>query len=138
MTHITDENTMPMPQKINVKKALAMHLKGRSYAEIGRTQGVAKQTVHAALKPILKPLPKVDDIESIRVTLADHFLVEAYRTVTSISDEDRERATLQQKATAAGIMLDKQRLMTGQTTSNQGLAVFFKAVMDSVPAKGDE
>lgn len=124
---------MTRPMKVNTSKALRARLKGQTYQEIADSQGVHKQNVHKALQPFLKALPHIDQLQEMKATLADHFVATAYRTVASISDEDISKASLQQKATSAGILLDKHRLMTGQTTQNAGLAVFFKAISGSVP-----
>lgn len=114
---------MPLPQKLNVRKALKAKIAGQSYRQIAEAQGVDKSTVHQTLAPLLKALPNANELSEMRSSMADHLTVTAYKTIASITDEDFAKAGLQQKATSAAILIDKSRLISGESTQNIAVLV---------------
>ncbi|UWZ85287.1 hypothetical protein [Occallatibacter riparius] len=56
-----------------------------------------------------------------REELAGMFDQVAHRSLTSITDEDIKKSSLQQKTIAAGICVDKTALLRGGTASGQQL-----------------
>lgn len=119
---------MAMPQKVNIRQALKGRLAGQSYDQIAKAQGVAKPTVWAALQPILKNLPNAENVELFQKQQANIFDAVSCAIVSSISNEDLTKATLQQKATSIGILTDKARLVSGQSTANLGISVLLQGV----------
>ena len=120
---------MPCPQKINIQKALRQRSQGMSYGDIAKAQNVSKTQVVNHISPILKELANPATVEYYRKNQAAIMDGLAARTVSSITTEDYEKATLQQKVVAVGILTDKSRLIQGQSTSNQ--AILLQAVFDS-------
>lgn len=93
-----------------------------SLAEIARTLGVAKSTVHAALQRIqtLIPDPEVTRAyEEVRPTL---LTAVEQRLMASLLDEDTlEKASLNNRAYAFQQVFNARRLETGQSTQNHSL-----------------
>lgn len=121
---------MPGHRKIDHGRAIAMRAKGKSYQEIADSFGVTKTTAHRVVTGLLQKLPTKTEIQVMRETMADHLTVEAYKAVVSMSDEDRAKASLKDKALTAAVLIDKHRLITGQSTQN--IAVMMaKAVVEA-------
>ena len=109
---------MPVPQKLNVQKAIKAKLAGQSYQQIADSQGVAKQTVYDRISGILKQLPNAEELATIKKDTADHFAVTAYRSLAAITDEKLANSSARDLAIIAGVTTDKNRLISGQSTSN--------------------
>lgn len=114
---------MPVPQKLNTKKALQAKLAGQSYQQIADAQGVHKATVHRHLLPILMKMPNAQEMAEVKQRAADLCAYQADRIIANISDEDVANASLQQKATSAAILIDKSRLISGESTANIAILV---------------
>ena len=114
---------MPLPQKLNVRKALKAKLAGQSYRQIAKVHGVHESTVHQSIAPLLKALPSASEMAEMKASLADHATVTAYKTIASITDEVIDKAGLQARATTAAILIDKSRLLTGESTQNIAILV---------------
>lgn len=122
---------MPTPRKLDVRKAIQAKLAGQSYHQIARVQGVSSQTVHQTVAPLLKALPNAAELAEMKASMADHAAVTAYRTIASITDSVIESASLQQRATTAGILIDKSRLLSGESTQN--VAVLISSAVRETP-----
>jgi len=61
---------------------------------------------------------QVADMDVLKKGVEDRFLRDVVRLQESISDADIFRATLRDKILAIGVLYDKHRLATGQSTSN--------------------
>jgi ferritin-like metal-binding protein YciE len=109
---------MPLPQKLNVQKALKAKLAGQSYSQIAKAQNVGTSTVHQQISPILKALPNAEELAQINTTIADHYAVTAYRSLAAITDEKLAKSTAKDCAIIAGIATQNNRLISGQSTSN--------------------
>jgi hypothetical protein len=120
---------MGVPQKVNVQKALKAKLSGQTYQQIATSQGVAPQTVFDRISPILKALPNAEELATIQKTTADHFAVTAYRSLAAITDEKLGNSSARDLAIIAGVTIDKHRLISGQSTSNQ--AILLQAIFDA-------
>jgi hypothetical protein len=72
---------------------------------------------HTIKKEIVKPESQVQ-VADIQERLADKFEQLSERILDAVCDADLEKATLQQKAISAGVMLDKSRLIRGQSSMN--------------------
>ena len=96
---------------------------GKSNRAIARATGRDPKTVASTLKQ-----PEVIEMrENAQELLADKFEQRAETIVDSITTGDIERASLQQKAVSAGILLDKSRLIRGQ--SNVNIAVMMASLV---------
>ena len=109
---------MAAPKKIDIAKAVKQRAKGLSYQDIATSQGVRKESVYLALKPILSMQANPEQLEEYRANQANILDSIAARTLQSISNEDMEKASLLQKATTVAVLIDKSRLISGQSTSN--------------------
>jgi len=61
---------------------------------------------------------QVGEMDAVKKGVEDRFLRDVVRLQESISDADIFRATLRDKILAIGVLYDKHRLATGQSTSN--------------------
>jgi phage-related minor tail protein len=95
--------------------------------EIGRD----RKTVLAHLQKPGNP----EQVADIHSRLADKFEQMSERILDAVCDADLEKASLQQKAISAGVMLDKSRLLRGQATSH--VAVMFAAIEAACSDTGD-
>lgn len=109
--------------KIDVKKALKARLAGQSYRQIAKAQGVDVSTAHRHLKPVLLQMPSVEEMAMVKQRAADLCAYQADRIIANITNDDIEKANLQQKATAAAILVDKSRLISGESTQNLAILV---------------
>lgn len=101
-------------QQISVLRA-----QGKSPHAIGKILGRSENTVKSALKR-----PEVAaQVKDIQTRLADKFEAATERVLDAITDEDIQKAGLRDKSVAAGVLLDKSRLLRGQSTDNIGLMV---------------
>lgn len=114
---------MPLPQKVNVKRALAWKMKGMSYQQIADDQGVDKSTVHANIAHILKELTNPDTVEFYRKEQAQIIDGIAAKTVAHITNEKLENASFRDLCVGMGILIDKSRLVQGQATQNLAMLV---------------
>lgn len=69
-----------------------------------------------------------------KIELSEIFLDKGRAIVTSIGPKDIEKASLQQKAISAGIMVDKALLLAGEPTENIDVRVLLD-VVDAIKAR---
>ena len=120
---------MPLPQKLNVQKAFKQKMQGMSYQEIATAQGVAKQTVFDRISPILKELANPELIDQYRKNQSAILDGIAAKSVSHITDEKLANASAKDLGILTAVMIDKSRLIQGQSTSNQ--AILLQAVFDT-------
>ena len=75
-------------------------------------------------------------VKDEKAELAAIYREKARTIVESISSEDIDSASLQQKAVSTGILLDKSLLLSGDATSNINVAVLLD-VADAIRARRD-
>jgi hypothetical protein len=80
-------------------------------------------------KELLTPESQVE-VADIQERLADKFEQISERILDAICEGDLQKASLQQKSVSAGIMLDKSRLIRGQSTMNHAV-IMASAVMEA-------
>ncbi len=96
-------------EQIKVLKA-----SGLSYYAVAKKIGRDSKTVkRCCMKP-----RNADEIKNIQRELAGYFEDLSMRLITSISDEDIERLNGYQRVIAAGIAVDKFRLLRNESTEN--------------------
>ena len=131
---------MPRPCRVNIPKAIESKMKGQSYNSIARDQKVAVSSVHQVLAPIFAKLSGTEHLELYQKNQAQVFDSVGAAIVASITDDDLSKATLQQKVTSIGIITDKARLVSGQSTANLGISVLLQGVASAalIHAAGDK
>ena len=120
---------MPLPQKINIQRAIKQKLQGMNNQQIANDQGIHRQTVSRHLKPILEQFASPELTDYYRKNQAQILDGVAARTVAHISDEKLANSSAKDLGILTAVMIDKSRLIQGQSTSNQ--AVLLQAVFDS-------
>jgi hypothetical protein len=127
---------MPLPRKFDIAKGLRAKAKGQSYDEIAKAQGVHKATAYQNLAPILQQLADPATVETYQTRQADILDGLAARTLASITNDDLAKAGLRDKVVATGILIDKSRLIKGQSTGNY-LVLHANAARTAAEAWGD-
>ena len=100
---------------------LAILAESGSQRDIARKYAVAKSTV-AKIQHTPRLNQKAKEIAQIKEGLADDMLLVAKRGVDRLPELISEATDCQRVATTVGILIDKSRLISGQTTANVGLA----------------
>lgn len=127
---------MPLPRKFDIAKGLRAKAKGQSYDEIAKAQGVHKATAYQNLAPILEQLASPEVVETYRNKQAEILDGLAARTLASITNGDLAKAGLRDKVVASGILIDKSRLVQGQSTGNY-LVIHADAARTAAECWGD-
>jgi hypothetical protein len=111
------------------KKAVALKLKypNLSEAQIAAKVGCDPANVHRALNAFLGEKISEEEHESFMQNQADVLSRVKHRIVKSIAEEDIAKASLLQRATAFGIIHDKEQLLRGNPTS-MNVVVLLEAV----------
>lgn len=73
---------------------------------------------HTSIKRIMKEPAVIEDIAKFEKQLSDSFGDTAARALASIDDTKLETASARDLGVLAGICVDKQRLISGQSTQN--------------------
>ena len=82
---------------------------GQSPARIGK---IVKRSPHTVARHLEQP-GVAEKVENEKEELAKLYRSQARRIVESINDKDIEKASLQQKSIASGVLLDKSLLLAG-------------------------
>jgi len=103
--------------KTRVSDAELVHLreKGLSLSQIGKIAEMTKQAVSSRLKSRGEMLERVEEFKEDEVVINYDL---RRRILESISDKNIDEAKLQAKAIVYGILVDKQRLISGESTQN--------------------
>jgi IS30 family transposase len=101
------------------QKIAALAATGKSQRAIGRATGRDNKTIAKVLKESAVIAAK----EKIEERLADKFELLTEAILDSVSEDDLLKASLQQKSISAATMLDKSRLIRGQSTMNTAVIV---------------
>jgi hypothetical protein len=127
---VETNQTSPYPvniraqKNIPIERIIELRNKKLSPEEIGKILGCSGVNVLQRLKSLIY---EVDLIEPFKKNRANIFAFHQNRIIHSISPADLEKAGLRDKVVAAGILYDKERLETGQSTSNIFYADLIKA-----------
>jgi len=105
---------------------------GKSVAQLAIDNGAAKDTVDAVLRKYNSNIKEVDDYRKNRVEIIAGIQGKLLKTLAT---KDCTEASVQQLATAAAILIDKERLLTGQSTAN--IATFSHLVAEIEGAEVD-
>ena len=107
-------------KRVNVLEAYQLRTQSHlTYRQIARIQGVAEQSVHYALTRFMESLPSDDQLQGFTDARAELLNATSQRLLASLSDPDvLAKANLRDRAVTFGIIYDKHRLETAQSTSN--------------------
>lgn len=98
--------------------AIALRSMGNSYGQIAEHLKVGKATVYDWINTLDAPQPLIEVSERIKKQLAAKQYMLSNGILSSISDEDIEKASLMQKVTSSSILIDKARLIEGEATES--------------------
>lgn len=130
---MTKETAKPRQRikKIDTEKALELRLKGVSLKDIADHFGTSKQAVHQCLAKFTH-LIDPDSLRTYRNHRGDVFALKQAAALSAMTDEKLEASSARDLATIAGILYDKERLETGQSTENHAVHVLTEAIRGSV------
>jgi hypothetical protein len=111
-------------QKVDKLSAVTCKQNGLTYSQIAKLQNVSPQAIHKSIQHLLP----TQDTEIYKRNRANIFAEIQRKIVTTIDDDCIKDASLLQRITAAGIVYDKERLETGQSTGN--IAVLIGKIED--------
>ena len=104
-------------RRLDVKKALELWLEhGLTYREIAKQLDTTAATVCRQLEPYKHlALDRVDTFKALEPKLLADL---SERLLLSVTDEDIKKANIRDRLTIYGILFDKRRLASGQSTQN--------------------
>ena len=105
-----------MKKRIDTDKVVALARKGKSNKDIALATGIHFNTVGTVLKRYALNEKEVQLFDKSKVSILKDL---QRRIINSISDDDLVKMNAYQKTTMLGILIDKERLIAGQSTSNQ-------------------
>lgn len=116
----TDEPELPaLLNDLNgpapIAKVIELRNKGLSYTEVGAILGVTKEAIYQRLKPFL---PSVDNLQAVKDNRADTLTVVGDSVLTSLTEEDIQKASAYQKVGMAGLLHNMERLERDKSTAN--------------------
>lgn len=118
-------------------QAQAMLSAGEKWDTIIETTGIARSTLFRVKKKMDGEVSggdvgKVQSVALIKKTMGDNILHGAHKLLAVATDSKKlEKLTAQQAAVAFGILYDKYRLHTGQSTAN--VAHVISSLVDEDP-----
>lgn len=125
---------LSIPDKRSDKLDLSACLKDRyhhrmTFQQIADKYGVAKQSVHEKLRAFTEQLGDPEELRAFQDIEADIQSAVKRRISSKLLTVDLDKASARDLAVTYGVIYDKNRLQTGQSTSNQ--SVFFHLVSES-------
>ena len=121
---------VPVERKLDLSACLKDRYHHRmTYKQIADKYGVTPQAVHSRLQAFEEKLGDPDELKSFQDIEADIQNAVKRRYSSHLLDADLSKMSPKDAAMVYGIMYDKNRLQTGQSTSNQ--SVFFHIVSES-------
>jgi len=116
---------------VMTEKAMILAEKGngKSSRQVGREYGVSDNTVTAIWRnPKLNALrPKV---EQIKKAMSAKMYLAADMSIEQVADKIQS-ASARDASIIAGVMIDKARLIEGESTSNQSVHIWMSAINDA-------
>jgi hypothetical protein len=112
-----------LARSIDLKKALELRLKGCTYEQIGvlldPEQPFCKQGVQQALQRFHDLTSEADDLPTFQHNRAGLIDAVEFKLLASLADDTAiQKMNYRDRAVSYGIIVDKRRLETGQSTSN--------------------
>lgn len=123
--------------KIDTKEAIKLKLKGVSTTAIAKMQGVSQPAMSKRLKPLLDCIPNSGYMAEYQDNQADILDALASGIIASVSKKDLSRASLLSKVNSMAVLIDRSRLIRGQSTSNSVSVLLARHVHANPPAPSD-
>jgi hypothetical protein len=105
---------------------------GKSIRAVARNTGRSRDTVTQIKKR------HESDIQEIQARLADSFFETAERALTHITDEKLQTANARDLGILSGVMTDKARLLSGESTQNVAVLSYFGGLIEAFTADSPE
>lgn len=118
-------------RKIDKTKAIELKTRGLGDGEIATFFGVSRSTVSRTLRKYGKYLIPSQDLSILDANKTALLQAAQMRAIPYILEPGKlEKASWLQLVTGLGILIDKQRLLDGQSTTNIAVLDVFKAVRE--------
>jgi predicted transcriptional regulator len=105
----------PLKQTIPLEYLLDLRKKNLTYEEIGKLCGITKQAVHERVSDAQPGLVRLESFKTHRGDV----LANIQMMIANTLDEDEiKKMAARDKVLAFGVLYDKERLETGQSTSH--------------------
>ena len=98
-----------------------------NYSEIAKIAGISKQAVRQRAKPYAATVANIEAVKSQRANLLAIVTNSMLEVYLSLSDEEKKKHVQRRGLVDYGILYDKMRLETGQSTSNIAYTDMIKA-----------
>lgn len=124
-----------MREKTDLAEIEAVKLQlaaGKSIRAVARNTGRARDTVSQIKQR------HESDIQEIQARLADKFLDTAERALTHITDEKLQTANARDLGILSGVMVDKSRLLSGESTQNVAVLSYFGGLIEAFNSEPPE
>ncbi len=123
--------------KIDLCQAYKLRVINRlSYKEIGRTLGVAKSSVHAALTRLNQFMPDPEQVKAFEEVEPYILTGVKMKLLASLTDEECiKKASLNNRGFAFSQVANHERLVKGQSTGNIGILTQTILASDAQPSK---
>jgi predicted transcriptional regulator len=102
-------------EKVELVKAIELRSKGLTYTDIAKHFGCSKQAVQ---QRIANHLPYIDVVDEIRKSRIDILTAKGIELLLSLTVEDIKKMPPGSRAMSFGIIFDKERLLSGESTEN--------------------
>ena len=120
-----------IPKNIPIETLIQLDRQGLTYDEIGKRVGLSKWSVWQRFKTAGYIS---EHLQAYRDSRADVLAYYQQQILSSLSEADLKKASLQVKIMAFGILYDKERLERGQSTSNiSAITSIIQAVHERKP-----
>src|SRR3990167_9305813 len=120
-----------IPKNIPIETLIQLDRQGLTYDEIGKRVGLSKWSVWKRFKTAGYIS---EHLQAYRDSIADVLAYYQQQILSSLSEADLKKASLQVKIMAFGILYDKERLERGQSTSNiSAITSIIQAVHERKP-----
>ena len=120
-----------IPKNIPIEALIQLDRQGLTYEEIGKRVGLSKWSVWQRFKTAGY---MSEHLQAYKDSRADVLAYYQQQILSSLSEADLKKASLQVKIMAFGILYDKERLERGQSTSNiSAITSIIQAVHDRKP-----
>ena len=114
LPEITQSSSIPIAKLIELRTQNP----NLTYQQIGDMVGCSKVNVIQRLRPYKD---EIESLPTFKKSRGDIFALVQSKLLNSVTEDDIKGASLLQKMSAFGILYDKERLETNQSTENVGV-----------------
>lgn len=123
---------------LTAQAMLKMNLNGISQTQIAKATGVSRQAVQKRLKPLLSKIPGYEQMKDYQMNNADVLDAISAGIAGSLTAKDYKRASLLSRVNSMAALIDRSRLIRGQSTSNSVSVLLARHVHINIPAPNDK